>query len=457
MKRYFVFAVCGASEHIDSLNYVLPFLKHFSKYEVIVVTDLLRNKGIIQHEHIININTPQELDNHQASIFLKTGLWQFLDMQHQYCYLDTDIIAINEKVDLIFEQYKSPISFCTDHCKMLAFSPSALYFILNKEHPEAAQKMKDYIKAGKLNIYVAASSVTLEQALSDFQERLAQESRAIGYPVERYLLILWLMSKHYASLPERGGQNTSRKLLLFFCKRISQVIQFALRPFCRDKWQLKENAYWVNKHGKHIWPACYHYYSFMSSYGYFWHPFYNTWYNTEGILQCEPSYGTSSMVTWNNAKGQWIDRDGNKLASSEPWGIAKLINNTFDVSIEASNWQHWNGGAFIFDADSIPFLENWHKYCLQIFSDIQWKTRDQGTLIATCWKFGLQHHPTIPIAFNFLADYYNDDLSYKGDFQFKFVKSDIEVKPYFLHVYHHFGDKNWKLWQDIEKLASTLH
>jgi hypothetical protein len=65
----------------------------------------------------------QHLNHHQASIFLKTSLWQYLDMEHQYCYLDTDIIAIDEQIDEVFDQFQAPISFSTDHRKMLAFSP----------------------------------------------------------------------------------------------------------------------------------------------------------------------------------------------------------------------------------------------------------------------------------------------------------------------------------------------
>jgi hypothetical protein len=29
------------------------------------------------------------------------------------------------------------------------------------------------------------------------------------------------------------------------------------------------------------------------------------------------------------------------------------------------------------------------------------------------------------------------------------------VKPHFLHIYHHFGDQSWKLWQDIEALQAS--
>ena len=110
----FVFAVCGAQEHIDTLNYVLPFLRHFSKDEIIVITDHSRNETEFKHYLVVNVETPKDFDNHQAAIYLKTGFPKFLDMHPRilYCYLDTDIIALTKEVDLIFQNYNSPITFC---------------------------------------------------------------------------------------------------------------------------------------------------------------------------------------------------------------------------------------------------------------------------------------------------------------------------------------------------------
>jgi hypothetical protein len=48
------------------------------------------------------------------------------------------------------------------------------------------------------------------------------------------------------------------------------------------------------------------------------------------------------------------------------------------------DWQHWNGGVFLFDDSSVEFLSSWHeKTVMRIFDLPNWKTRDQGTLIAT--------------------------------------------------------------------------
>lgn len=124
MKQVFVFVVCGAKEHIDTLNFSLRYLRRFSKKEIWVVTEHKRNEEAINHTDIVAVETPAELDNHEASIYLKTGLFKILPPGNQYCYLDTDVIALNTNVDDIFQEFVSPIMFAPDHCKLSAFSHS---------------------------------------------------------------------------------------------------------------------------------------------------------------------------------------------------------------------------------------------------------------------------------------------------------------------------------------------
>jgi hypothetical protein len=73
----FVYVVCGDKEHIDTLHYSLLFLKHFSSNKIIVLTDSSRNETPVIHDSIIDIKTPEKYNNHQASIYLKTGVNQF--------------------------------------------------------------------------------------------------------------------------------------------------------------------------------------------------------------------------------------------------------------------------------------------------------------------------------------------------------------------------------------------
>ena len=90
---------------------------------------------------------------------------------------------------------------------------------------------------------------------------------------------------------------------------------------------------------------------------------------------------------------------------------------------------------------------------MQIFNDSEWKTRDQGTLIATVWEFGLQNQKTLPVEYNFIADYGHPTMIYLGDLTFDINEKKKNIHSFFIHIYHHWGDENWKLWQDIERLT----
>ena len=54
----FVFVVCGAKEHIETLHFSLAALQHFSKAGIVVVTDSSRNEIEVVHNNIIDIKTP---------------------------------------------------------------------------------------------------------------------------------------------------------------------------------------------------------------------------------------------------------------------------------------------------------------------------------------------------------------------------------------------------------------
>lgn len=132
MKKVFVFAVCGTNEHIDTLHYSLEKLKKFSDASIWIVTDASRNEKAILHDTIIEIQTPKEFNNHQASIFLKTGLHKFLPKGNVYCYLDSDVVAVNSDCDKIFDEYIPPIRFAPDHCQMPLLAPLLLIVIVRK-------------------------------------------------------------------------------------------------------------------------------------------------------------------------------------------------------------------------------------------------------------------------------------------------------------------------------------
>ena len=67
-EKIFVFVVCGAKVHTDTLNLSLPFLQKRTQYRIMVVTDLYRNEGKINHPDFIDIKTPEAYNHHQACI-----------------------------------------------------------------------------------------------------------------------------------------------------------------------------------------------------------------------------------------------------------------------------------------------------------------------------------------------------------------------------------------------------
>ena len=66
-QNKFVFVVCGAKEHIDTLHFSIRYLQHFSKNEIIVVTDSARNEIQVAYQNVVDVKTPENFTNHQAS------------------------------------------------------------------------------------------------------------------------------------------------------------------------------------------------------------------------------------------------------------------------------------------------------------------------------------------------------------------------------------------------------
>jgi hypothetical protein len=146
--------------------------------------------------------------------------------------------------------------------------------------------------------------------------------------------------------------------------------------------------------------------------------------------------------------------------------LHQAIEKTFGVRITKPGWQHWNGGVFVFNHESAEFMETWHRWTMQIFGQAPWRTRDQGTLAAAIWKFGLQDHPTLPRSFNYIVDpYYGFPLpdrialqpeDFHVDDTFSLNGTNGKSKPFFLHLINGgIGRKGWKHWDDAEQLLTT--
>jgi hypothetical protein len=389
MTKTFVFVVCGSTEHIETLHFSLRALKKVSDYPIVVLTDSSRNEMPIEHDSIIDIKTPEQYNHHQASIFLKTGIHKFLPAGHLYCYLDTDIVAIDKGVNEIFNYKKDIISFSTDHCKIRKFSPHAVNCDCLKENQALRQELSDILLKYNAQLYIK------DPVLIEKQRSLIKKFEVIKQDKVSYFFI------------------TLRFL-------------FTLTKFKLDEdtYFLRWRKIWVDKNGDTI--------------------LFTKPRRLVSLIEKETAW------KWDSSAEKWISPQGHDIDDLACDHLTGYIFDKFKIKVEETDWQHWNGGVFLFDDESGPFLESWHRKTLAIFEDKKWKTRDQGTLIATAWEFGLQQAKTIPIEFNFLADYHHPTLLYLKGFTFRFNNKGEKISPHFLHIYHEWGNREWDLWRDVE-------
>lgn len=387
MKKVFVFAVCGTNEHIDTLHYSLEKLKKFSNASIWIVTDASRNEKAILHDTIIEIQTPKEFNNHQASIFLKTGLHKFLPKGNVYCYLDSDVVAVSSDCDKIFDEYIPPIRFAPDHCQMPLFSPSAV----NCNCTEDISRLNDQLN----------NALDLEDPFRKSNDEYIIEKRK---ELEK---LFWIHKQNF---------TVSMKTAL---KYFTSIREFHLSD------QLvynKKTKIWSDKNG----------------------------------IQFMKTSNMRKVCKKLGLKWSWMNpiprlKDGRSIWRLECDHLPKYIHEKFGIEVRDRNWQHWNGGVFLFNDESHTFLDTWHQKTLSIFKDKKWKTRDQGTLIATVWKLGLANHPTLNKKWNLLADYNNPSVQWQEGWKIQLSDTEV-VKPNFVHVYHHFFDTNWLLWRKIDEL-----
>lgn len=384
MKNIFIFVVCGAREHIDTLHFSLPYLQKYSKNEIWVLTDSSRNEIPVEHEHVIDIKTPEHFDHHQASIYLKTGIYQFVPKGNKYCYLDTDIIAFSKDVDLIFNEYVAPITFAPDHCTMEQFSAYAVNCDCLRQYESYREKLDQEL--GKVD----------PLRWSTDEEILKHRRELISY---------YETNKSILKRLKVGGR-------FLFSGRYFKLT----RNLIYDK---REKIWRERNSGK----------AFM---------------HKLNLAKSSRKVG----LKWNYKSNYPMFADGRSLWKNTCFHLKEFTLNKFNIKVEKTDFQHWNGGVFLFDDQSHDFLSTWFNYTMEIFKDSNWKTRDQGTLIATVWKFGLENHPTLTKKWNLIADYHNPYLNWTKDNQLQLDPKEA-VKPNFIHVYHHFGDEEWDFWNQL--------
>lgn len=125
-KCRYVFAVCGERFYIEQLHFAIRMLTKRSAVEVVVVTDTRRNELPIIAPRIVDVETPTQFNHHQASIYLKTSLPRHVEPGFLYCYLDSDVVAVSDEADNIFNQFQAPVTFAADVGKLEDFSPFAV-------------------------------------------------------------------------------------------------------------------------------------------------------------------------------------------------------------------------------------------------------------------------------------------------------------------------------------------
>ena len=159
----------------------------------------------------------------------------------------------------------------------------------------------------------------------------------------------------------------------------------------------------------------------------------------------------------------------NRVGTFSPWAVncpcgdeggaacshlTGAIEQKFGIRVP-DDWVHWNGGVFLFGNHAVPFMNMWHSLTMQIFEDPYWKTRDQGTLITTVWKFGLQHQQCLPSQFNFLIDNNNQDLRFDRDKGYSMGEGVPGICPAFLHLYQaDLGRPGWSLLTDVDDVLA---
>jgi hypothetical protein len=388
INNIFVFVVCGSKEHIDTLHISINYLRKYSLNKIIVVTDSKRNEIKIIHDTIIDVKTPPEFSHHQSSIYLKTGLFKILPKGNNYCYLDTDVVAISDKCDEIFKEFYAPIIFAPDHCNMPKFSPNAVHCGCNESWAKYRALFDAALKKYDKNRQITNSNLLQK----------AKELQYLFYEIKK-------------SLP----------------KKIIAGLKYYLSI---NRYQFNKDYYFDKKN--------------------------RTWHINSGeIIMYEVNVKKIEEETglrYNKWKLQWLNSEGEDIWQNECNHLPKFIYTTFGVKVKDYSWQHWNGGVFLFNDQSHQFLEAWHNKTIQIFDNPKWKTRDQGTLIATAWEFGLNNHPTLNKKWNFIADYNNKGLTLD---QTKNLISDnamqTAISPNFIHVYHHWADENWDVWNWVRE------
>lgn len=397
----FVYVVCGGVDHIETLNLSLKFLNYYSKFPIWVITDSQRNEIAIEHDNIIDIDAPIHLNNHQASIYLKTSIHKYLDFSKNniYCYIDSDVVAINMGINDIFEKFASPITFAKDHCLINEFSP---YSINCHCLSDQIRRNKKYAEVNLFFKHLFGEKYN-ENCLDKIVLEKEFDKIKTHYFKNLFTIIIYLMNRYI--IPQKF---------------------FKFKDFFFDK----KKYYWYNKSNE-----IFHF----------------------DNRHFEKSLQESTGIYFDKKSAVWKDNTGEIISPQVPNcnHLTEYISRVYNLQIP-NNWQHWNGGVFLFKKESKLFLDYWHEITMEEFNNPYTKTRDQGTLAVSVWKFGLQNTNTLSKEYNFIAEFDNKNIEHSQDKGFTDDGYKSTFNPCFLHIYHEWGHLGWSIWDYVEHLSIKI-
>jgi hypothetical protein len=401
----------------------------------VVVTDSRRNARPLRHSWVLDVATPERLDDRQASLYLKTSLHRRLDPEHRYCYLDADVLAARAGAEQIFMYRLGPVTFAADHCRMRYFSPNAVRCRCWDEQRQRRAAELDALlrRLDHCPPELVAQRSALVAVLQEHEWRhrrpppeLARRRARVAARLERFAARPWLqlLALAAAELPELGP------------RLVWEVWRHGDPDRVIDA-EMGEVSHWVHRRLGFTWDVA-------SRQGFDRHGRF--------LLRDVPWYvARDTDFSFDFERQEWLGPDGEPAFHRGCDHLRQAIRDRFGVAIPEPDWQHWNGGVFLFDRRSAPFLDTWHDWTLAVLDDPGWQPRDQGTLIAAVWHHGLERQGTLPAHFNFLADYQNAALSFDPERGLTLDGGSRWLWPYFVHVYHQWGDRQWPVWRWLEE------
>jgi glycosyltransferase involved in cell wall biosynthesis len=119
-RRGFVLLACG-DRYVDRVNAALRYLKRATRHDIVVLRS--RSLSAVNHDQIIECAPPNHFTDREACVSLKTNVHRILgNLSRSWCYLDSDIIVLNSRVDRVFDHLHGEVAFARDHVNIDALS-----------------------------------------------------------------------------------------------------------------------------------------------------------------------------------------------------------------------------------------------------------------------------------------------------------------------------------------------